>query len=122
MKKLVGIISTIVMVASLQSCYYDKADLLYPNSAACDTTATASYSTKVVPLLNAQCYSCHRGGSGGITMGTYATDKAIAVNGKLYGSINHSSGYVAMPQGAPKMISCNIALVKKWVDAGSPNN
>ncbi len=108
----------------LSSCYYDKADLLYPNSntTSCDSTGTISYSAKVVPLLNAQCYSCHIGGAGGIVMGTYITDKLIATNGKLYKSVSYASGISPMPKGAPKMSACQLAVIKKWVDAGSPNN
>ena len=110
----------------LYSCYYDKADILYPNGVKgnCDTLTTVSYSINVVPLLQSRCYGCHSGGSpsGGVAMGTFNTDKAIAVNGKLYGSINHSSGYSPMPQGEAKMDACSIALIKTWIDAGSPNN
>lgn len=112
-----------MMVTGFSSCYYDKADTLYP-SKTCDTSGTISYTQKVVPLLQQQCYSCHSGGSpsGGIAMGTYTTDKAIAVNGKLYGSISHASGYSPMPQGAAKMTDCQLATIKKWIDSGSPNN
>lgn len=113
----------LVIVTGFSSCYYDKADTLYP-AKTCDTSGTISYAQKVVPLLQQQCYSCHSGGSpsGGIAMGTYTTDKAIAVNGKLYGSISHASGYSAMPQGAAKMTDCQLATIKKWIDSGSPNN
>jgi hypothetical protein len=55
-------------------------------------------------------------------MGTYVADKAIAQNGKLLGSINHSSGYKPMPQDAPKMSSCQAGIVKKWIDSGLLNN
>ena len=111
----------------LSSCYYDKEELLYhgANSGPCvDTVGTISYSQKVAPMLQQYCYSCHNGNfpSGNIAMGTYATDKAIAQNGSLYGSINHASGYSPMPQGTPKMSSCEIATVKKWIDAGMQNN
>lgn len=111
--------------AFFASCYYDKAELLYPTAAGnCDTVGVVSYSAKVVPILNTQCYSCHIGASagGGIVMGTHSTDKAIAVNGKLFGSINHSPGFSPMPKGSPKMNVCDIAIIKKWVNAGSPNN
>lgn len=113
----------LMMVTGFNSCYYDKADTLYP-SKTCDTSGTISYAQKVIPLLQQQCYSCHSGGSpsGGIAMGTYTTDKAIAVNGKLYGSISHASGYSPMPQGAAKMTDCQLATIKKWIDSGSPNN
>jgi mono/diheme cytochrome c family protein len=127
MKKtiLAALILGLIMIAS--SCYYDKEGLLYSAtvSGPCtDSTGVVSYSQKVVPLLQQQCYSCHTGGSpsGGIAMGTYTTDKAIGQNGKLYGSINYSAGYSPMPKGAAKMSNCQVATIKKWVDAGMPNN
>ncbi len=107
------------------SCYYDKADILYPSSGTgCDTVLAVSYSQQVVPMLAQQCYSCHTGSSpsGGILMGTYATDKALADNGKLYGTISYASGYSPMPEGAPKMSDCQLAIIKKWIDASAPNN
>ncbi|MEQ1554755.1 MAG: hypothetical protein ABL929_11280 [Ferruginibacter sp.] len=125
MKNVFSLIAIVFIVGSLHSCYYDKADLLYGSTnGGCDTTATVSYSAKVVPLLTTQCYSCHTGAGagGGIIMGNYTADKAIAVNGKLYGTINYSSGFSPMPKGVAKMDVCSIAAIKKWIDAGSPNN
>jgi hypothetical protein len=125
MKTFLSILSVIVCSVYMSSCYYDKADLLYGGGVPCtDSVGTVSYTQKIVPMFQQQCYSCHSGGSpsGGIAMGTYATDKAIAINGKLYGSVAHAAGYKAMPQGAPKMTSCQIATIKKWIDGGSLNN
>ncbi len=124
MKNTFSLAVIVMFTVSLIACKYDKAELLYPTSGSCDTTGTISYNAKVVPLLTTKCYSCHIGASagGGIVMGTHATDKVTAVNGKLYGSINHSAGYSAMPKGTPKMSACEIATIKKWIDSGSPNN
>jgi hypothetical protein len=55
-------------------------------------------------------------------MGNYAADRAIAVNGKLYGSVSHASGYSPMPKGGNKLNTCQLSQIKKWIDAGSPNN
>lgn len=115
--------SSILLV--LSSCYYDNESLLYGSNAPCtDTGTVVSYTQKVVPLLRQNCYTCHTGSfpSGGIVMGTYTTDKAIAVNGKLYGSIIHATGYSPMPKGMAKMNSCQLQAIKKWIDAGTPNN
>jgi mono/diheme cytochrome c family protein len=115
-----------ISVLSFSSCYYDKSELLYGgvNGGTCADTTAASYSQKIVPLLQQNCYSCHAGSSpsGNQPMGTHATDKAMALNGKLVGTINHASGYSPMPAGKPKMNSCQIAAIKKWVDNGSLNN
>ena len=125
MKNTITLVLVIISsFTGLQSCYYDKADMLYPNTISCDTTAVVSYSQNIVPLFQQQCYSCHLSASmgGGIIMGNYAADKAIAVNGKLYGSVSYASGYSPMPKGANKMTNCQLALVKKWIDSGAPNN
>jgi hypothetical protein len=111
---------------AISSCYYDKEETLYhTGSTTCtDTSGTVSYAQKVVPLFQQYCYSCHKGSfpSGNIAMGTYATDKAMGQNGKLYGSIIHGSGFSAMPKGMPKWTNCQIAIIKKWIDEGMQNN
>lgn len=114
----------IAITLVLSSCYYDKADLLYVPQATCDTTATVSYLQNVSPLLQQYCSGCHSGTSpdGGINVGYYAADKAIALNGKLYGTIIHASGYSPMPAGEPMLTGCQIATIKKWIDSNSPNN
>jgi uncharacterized membrane protein len=126
MKNRFHLVMLFTVIVLFSSCYYDKEELLYPTGALtnCDTVGTISYSAKVVPILQQKCYSCHSVSfpSGNVAMSTYATDKAIAVNGSLYGSINHANGYSPMPKGAAKMTTCEIATIKKWIDAGSPNN
>jgi len=123
------ILATILLACILviSSCYYDNEELLYggPNNGPCsDSTGTVSYSQKVVPVFQQYCYSCHTGSfpSGGIVMGTYTADKAIGQNGKLFGSISHLSGFSAMPKGMSKMNTCQITVIKKWIDAGMLNN
>jgi hypothetical protein len=53
---------------------------------------------------------------------TYARVKTVADNGKLMGVITHANGFPQMPKGGNKLSDCNIAKIKKWVDAGAPNN
>ena len=93
---------------------------------ACDMCDTADfkYSTAIKPLMQNKCQGCHNPASlgGNIDLSTYAATKAVAVNGKLYGSINWATGFSPMPKGMPKMAACEITQVKKWIDAGSPNN
>jgi hypothetical protein len=125
-KKLVYLILIFGGILFINACYYDKAELLYPTSATatCDTTGVISYSQRVVPILQSQCYSCHSatGGSGNINMSNYANDKVIGLNGKLYGSISHATGYFAMPQGGNLLSSCDQAVIKKWITSGCLNN
>jgi hypothetical protein len=125
-KNILYLILILGTVLFINACYYDKAELLYPTASGitCDTTGEISYSLKVVPLLKAQCYSCHSvtGGSGGINMANYTNDKILGLDGKLYGSISHAPGYFAMPQGGNEMTSCDQAVIKKWIDSGCLNN
>ena len=127
--KVVPVIITAVLIAiTISSCYNDKKELLYgtgaDNSTCTEAAGTVSYTKNIQPLLQQSCYSCHNAASasGGITMGSFDTDKAIAENGKLYGSVNHSAGFSPMPKGAPKLSSCQLSIIKKWIDAGIANN
>jgi len=110
----------------LYSCYYDKEDILYDtaNSAQCDTMAVVSYSQHVVPLLQSFCYNCHAGNSpsGGVLMGTHASDSLMALNGSLYGTIAHAAGYSPMPDGQPKLSACKINIIRRWIDEHAPAN
>lgn len=114
------------MTVLISSCYYDKEELLYPDSVngPCTDTTASSYSQKIVPILQQYCYSCHSGGfpSGNILMGSYTNDKVIAQNGKLYGSVSHASGYSPMPQSGGKLSNCQLGAIKKWIDGGMLNN
>ena len=92
---------------------------------ACDTAGTISYAARVKPLIQTNCNACHGGtaaAGGGIGLSAYTNVKITVDNGSLLGSIQHSSGYSAMPQGGNKMAACDIAVIKKWIDAGAPNN
>jgi hypothetical protein len=110
-----------LLTSTMSSCYYDKAELLYPDSA-CDT-AGVGYSASILPILTSSCYSCHAGNtpSGGIRLDSYVAVAAVAANGKLWGAVSHTSGS-PMPKNAPKLGNCDLKQIKLWLDAGHPNN
>ena len=87
-------------------------------------TSNMTYAANIQPILQSFCYGCHGRGlsQNGINFDTHAGVKAVADNGKLVGAISHASGFVAMPQSAPKLSDCNINRIKAWVIAGAPNN
>jgi len=93
---------------------------------ACDRCDTVNfkYSTAIKPLMESKCQGCHNASNpgGGIDLSTYAGANAVALNGKLYNSVNWVSGFSPMPKGAIKMPACEINQIKKWIDAGSLNN
>lgn len=126
MKTILITLTAIIMLSLTESCYYDKADLLYPDGkTVCDSTTTAKFSTDVLPLMNTSCNSgCHStaSASAGIILDTYNGVKAQVANGKLMGSINQANGYSAMPKGGGKLNTCTIAKLQQWINAGAPNN
>lgn len=89
----------------------------------CDTT-NFKFATAIKPIMDNKCVGCHNAASlgGNVDLSSYAGIKAAAVSGKLYGSVTWSNGISAMPKGGVKMPSCEIVQIKKWIDAGTPNN
>lgn len=94
-----------------------------PNAGGCNLNGV-TYNATVRPILQNACMGCHSGSAplGGINLSTHAGVAAVALNGRLYGAINHAAGYSAMPQGGAKLAQCAIDQIKVWVDAGAPNN
>ncbi len=98
----------------------------------CDTT-TVSYTTRVKPIIQANCYSCHGTvvtASGGLDLEDFTSLKNYLVNGfrgdgiygsKFYHCILHSSGALPMP---PNYIldSCKRNTILRWLHLGAPNN
>ena len=110
---------------SLQSCFDDKRDQLYPTpSGGCDTT-NVQYSAFVKQIVSTNCSGCHsatsKAAGGNIALDTHADLKVMASNGKLVPAINHT-GPFPMPQGGNKLDDCTIAKISAWVNAGAPNN
>lgn len=120
----VSLVMILLLFMGTTGCQYDKEELLYPQLFDCDTTAVVKYSTTVLPILRASCLNCHGGSfpSGAIKLDTYEDLKVHALNGKLYGTITHNGSYPIMPRNAPKLSDCKIASIKRWIDAGAPNN
>lgn len=112
-------------ILSLSSCYYDIQEELHPESATqnCDTSIS-HYSTQIKAIMQNSCNSCHSTGSAsaGIVTDNYQELKRIADNGTLVGSVNHKSGYIAMPRNMPKLSNCSLLLIDKWIREGTQNN
>ena len=90
----------------------------------CDTS-NVTYSVTITGLINTyKCKNCHNNTfmPAGINAESYASLKVPALNGRLYGALSHTSPYISMPLGGPKMSDCDLAKVKAWIDAGAPNN
>lgn len=125
MRKLFSLLILGSAVFMYQSCYYDKGTFATPaTTSSCDSAGTISYSQKVVPILQQNCYSCHLSSStgGGYLMGTYTREKNLATGSRFMGAIKQLSGYSAMPKGGTKLSDCQIAIIQKWINQGCLNN
>ena len=111
-----------IVSTTTTGCYYDKEEILYPQTV-CDTS-NCYLQQCCIPILVSNCNSCHGGStpSAGIKLDTYAGVKVQVDNGRLWGSVSHATNYSAMPKNAAQMSTCNLAKIKKWIDAGAPNN
>jgi hypothetical protein len=89
----------------------------------CDTV-NVTFSASISPVIDTYCKGCHSGGnpSGGISLETYDQIAALAQNGKLYGSVSHQQGYVAMPNNSPMLSGCIITMFRIWAENGAPVN
>ena len=114
------LISSLMLLAG---CYYDNKEDLYPSVISCDTTGV-TYSGKVVSIIQSNCYTCHSASAalGNVVLEGYTNLKTYADNGKLVGVIEHAPGYSPMPQGGAKLGECDIAVIRKWVSDGGPDN
>lgn len=111
--------STVALLLALPSCYYDKADKLYPNQT-CDTS-NVSYSAFVAPLLQSRCYSCHPGTSS-ISLKTYTDVQAVAKDGRLINALKYLTGGSKNMPPDGKLDACTVSKIEAWVKKGAPNN
>lgn len=91
---------------------------------ACGDTVNVTYSVSVKNIITNKCQGCHSGATpqGGIDLSTYNGLKAKVNDGRLWGAVNHSAGFSAMPKGGNKLSVCELAMIQKWISQGAPNN
>lgn len=121
-KKVIPFLFIMIMPAFFTSCYYDKANQVYPING-CDTSNN-TYSGAVAPILSANCQGCHNtnNAGGGVDLSTHAGVQEVALNGRLMGSITWTAGYSRMPQGGSQLSDCDITKINKWVIDSARNN
>lgn len=120
------VISLSLAIVFISSCQHSAEDYTNPDSPgsqppldtiACDSS-NVTFPDVVYPILNTYCISCHSGATpaGGLNFTNYDDVAWVAQSGQLLGSIKHLPGYQAMPQNGPKLSTCEIALIEKWVN------
>ncbi len=126
MKKFLIILGVVFLSTNI-SCYFDNAEELYPEvPGACDTSQ-ADYIANVKPIVQQSCYTCHSSGNAnalgsGINLETPSSLSIYVNNGSFIGSIEHTPGYSAMPQGGGMLTSCQIETIKTWISNGAATN
>lgn len=125
MKKLL----ILVCVVAMAGCYKDTEEELYPdwgntgNGGGCDTT-DVSFVATIKPILDQACAipGCHDAVAKG---GGYDFTVYAGVNlakSRLEGAIKQMPGYAPMPQGGPRLNSCQVDQITAWIREGAKNN
>lgn len=99
-----------------------------PTDANVSAPAGPSFSSEVQPILQANCTRCH-GGSGGLSLNSYAAVMAGGVNGPVIvpGDAANSRlvQYISsgrMPRGGQHLLDQDIQTITDWVNSGAPDN
>ncbi len=95
----------------------------------CDATQFA-FAANVAPLFKFYCAGCHPAPGSQTTpnLSSLAAIQAELKNnpGRLLGSIQWTAPYntstTKMPQGSNQLSQCELDVIRKWVEAGAPNN
>jgi uncharacterized membrane protein len=108
-------------ITAAAGCAYDKKEVI---QVPCTIPTTVTYTARIEPIIRNNCYRCHSAATliSGIQLDSYAALKAYAQNGKLYGVTSHAPGFRPMPDDGGKLDDCSLALIKKWIDTGTPEN
>lgn len=109
----------IVLIFLGEGCYYDKEELLYPATATDCSTVNATF-TSVKSIITSKCATagCHNAatGAGGTILETYDQVKAKADRINQRAIVDKT-----MPPSAP-LSSGEVAILKCWINSGTPNN
>lgn len=89
----------------------------------CDSFSV-SFSKDILPLIEKHCWECHGAESPthGIALDSYENIIIFGQEGTLYSSIVHDGNAAPMPWQKPKLDTCSITMVKKWIKQGMKNN
>lgn len=111
------------IILGLSSCYYDNEEDLYPQSTPCDTI-NVTYSQTIAPIMSNSCDFCHGGSApqANVITDNYDDLKIIADDNRLWGSVNHESGYSPMPKDRPQLSDCDLKKIRIWLDNGALND
>lgn len=119
----VKLLALLTIVMMLSSCYYDSEEDLYGNSIGNCDTVNVSFSATVLPILTANCTSCHNStnANGGVITESYDALKPHVESGVFGRAINHT-GPINMPLDLPKLPDCELAKINAWINQDALDN
>jgi len=124
-KRLLGLLMvTGTLLIMLTSCEYDFIVTTPEAPAPPPESDTISYSQDIQPFFNKKCVSCHQGGVApdlreGISYAVLVPNYVVAKqpqNSFLYTKCEPGQSM------APYTPSADLALMKRWINAGAKNN
>lgn len=123
MKTEIKVILVAILAISLtvSGCYYDNEEDLYLGNSTCDTS-NVTYAISVAPVFAGYCNSCHSGSSPSGNIKTDSYSSVVTNITRIRGSINHQSGFQAMPQNGGSLSSCDLTKIDIWIRQGMLNN
>jgi len=85
---------------------------------------TITFDAHINRIFVTNCGNCHMGANnnGGINFEGYAKLKAAVETGKVWGAINHSTGFKAMPPGGNKINKLQLDSINCWRGNGYKQN
>ena len=120
------------LLFTTSNCTYKNAQQVYPIDTAGCKTANISFANDIVPILVANCYSCHSYQNnftgGGFVLEGYDQDTLYVnnpnPNANMYSNISDPvvTDTYHMPYGLPSISPCEIRKIKAWIDQGHKNN
>ena len=111
-----GLIAFSSYSIALFSCTREK---VTPVAAECNDTI--SFSNDIMPIIQANCISCHDQGnaSGGFDFSSYTSTSANA--NAILNSMK-ANGYQLMPIGGPALPDSTIQKISCWINQGKQDN
>lgn len=123
-KKLLPPVLTIFILLTLfhLSCVNNNELDLY-GVQECDTT-NISWNSKISAILEKNCVICHNDqlSYNGVRTDNYNSVLVVVTNGRLFGVVNHLSGYPQMPKDRGKLPDCELEQINLWLNNGAPEN
>lgn len=124
MPKSTSFLLLLFVLSALLSCSYDNEEDLFEELPCDDNIEKLSLQNDIVPILNANCYSCHASdvNTGGIDLENYESLKALSSSGQFLGAIQHTPGFTNMPPSSDQLDACSIEKIRIWIEEGAQNN